>query len=454
MARGEFVALLDHDDLLAPFALYEVVQSLNGDPRLDLVYSDRDVVDVTGRRRFGPLFKPQWSPSTLFSASYLTHLSVIRRELVERVGGFRPDTDGAQDWDLFLRVTQHTHRVAHVPKVLYHWRTAPASVTRGIETKPYALKAQLRAMADALVARGVPAEATRSASGRIRFRWSPTQLPRVSVVVRPFDGVSPDRASVESVLSKTAYPNLELVWFRPMASPAAVGGELENGESDSRVVALPYPGSGAPPAAWNWAATKAGGEVLVFLNAELGVLEPDWLQQMVGVLRDDVGLVGAKVLGADGTIHQAGVVIPRPHRALHLFSGAEEADSGLFGPSDWYRDLLAVCECLMIRRQLFEALGGYDERWRSCAADAELCLRARRAGWRVVYTPFARLAQRLPCAPGPSTGPSFEIPFRHHDDLLKDGDPYFGPSLLSAEPIPTLDLRDRGKQSPDPSISD
>jgi SAM-dependent methyltransferase len=180
-AQGEFVALLDHDDVLAPFALFEIVRRLNEDPELDLLYSDKDMLSPGGRR-FQPLFKPRWSPAMMLSANYLTHLTVLRRSIVEEIGGFRSEMDGSQDWDLFLRFVERTSRIERVPRVLYHWRVVPTSVARSIGAKPYALAAQERAVHEHLERTGRPCSVVRCGP-YLRVRWSLDRLPRVSVIV-------------------------------------------------------------------------------------------------------------------------------------------------------------------------------------------------------------------------------------------------------------------------------
>ncbi len=214
LARGDFFTFLDHDDLLAPFALFEVVSLLNQNAESAVIYSDSDRMMFDGKR-IDPLFKPDWSPDMMLSVNYLTHLCVLSSTLTRSLGGFRPETDGAQDWDLFLRTTEHSDKIAHIPKILYHWREAPSSVSAvGFHAKPYAKTAQLRVVDQYLERNQIDGKAQRHASGALRVRWKLPDSPLVSVIITGTEKTVVRRC-VNSVKNKSSYKNFEIIVVTP-----------------------------------------------------------------------------------------------------------------------------------------------------------------------------------------------------------------------------------------------
>ncbi len=439
LAGGDFVALLDHDDILAPFALYEVTALLNMNPQLDFIYTDKDLLSADGTTRYDPLFKPDWSPEIMLSANYLTHLCVIRRELIEKVGGWRPDTDGAQDWDLFLRILEKTDRVAHIPKVLYHWRAVSTSAASSPQAKPYALRRQLQAVQEHLRRCGIPATASFSSSGFLRVTWPVTGGPLVSIVIPTRDQVDLLRRCLDGLLAKTTYRHFEILLVENGSKDEATFRYYEEIQNEPRVRILRYPKSFNYSAVNNFAAAHASGELLLFLNNDTEVLEADWLEEMVRwAHRREIGVVGAKLLKPDGMIQHAGIIVGLTGFAGHVFAGGPEAQWSLFGSSEWYRNYLAVTgACLMVRREVFEKVGGFSEEFGLCGSDVELCLRVRDRGYRVVYTPFSRLRHHEAKTRGDSIPQAdFQLSFRYYERYLRHGDPYFNSNLSYWHTIP------------------
>jgi GT2 family glycosyltransferase len=435
-ACGTFIAFVDHDDTLAPFALFEVVQLLNERPETDLIYSDSDLLSCDGSRRFQPLFKPDWSPAIMLSANYATHLCVVRANVLRAVGGLAEGTDGAQDWDMILRVSEQTQHIAHIPKVLYHWRESPVSTAIDISRKPYALQAQLDAIKRHLARTGLDADVFLDVTGYIRVIWPPTNTTLVSIII-PSRNLTLLRRCVDSIRANTSYRCYEII-----VVDTTRDGEITSYYSDGKresVEVIRFTDPFNYSAVNNLAAAKTRGDALLFLNDDTEVIDEDWLTELVRwIERDSVGVVGAKLLREDGRIQHAGVVIGLGGFADHPFAGGPEGQRTIYGNTEWYRNFSAVTgACLMIRRELFERIGGFDEQLALCGNDVELCLRVGRSGYQVVYTPFARLRHLESVTRGTAIPrDDFLHSFLHYRPLLVHGDPFYNPNLSGWTTLP------------------
>lgn len=439
MATGDFVLLFDHDDVLAPFALHEIVNKLNEDPALDIVYFDEDKITADGKTRLQPMFKPACrSPELMLSANYLMH-AAVRRKLVEAVGGFDPDAEGAQDWDLLLRCTERTNRIAHVAKVLYHWRMLPGSAATGVAAgKPWAVEVQPRVVVNHLRRIGVPEpRAELLAPGYFRLIW-PVREEKISIIIPTRDRLELLRRCLRSLLTLTAYRNFEVLVVDTGSTDQRVWDFYAELASEPRVRVLRREGAFNYAATNNFGAQHAVGAHLLFLNNDVEALSPDWLEEMLRwSQRPEIGVVGAKLLYPEGTIQHAGIVLGLGH----LFAGAQEdyIDS-LFGGPNWYRNFSAVTgACLMTRREVFEQVGGFDEAYRLVMNDVDLCLRIASRGYRIVYTPFARLRHEEG-----ATRANY-VPWENHvlagqrmHAIVAQGDPFFNPNLDTGSKIPRL----------------
>jgi O-antigen biosynthesis protein len=441
-ARGEYIALVDHDDVLAPNALFEVVKLLNQDPDLDLIYSDNDVLSRDGTQRSQPLFKPGWSPAILLSANYLTHLTVIRREIIDEIGVFNPEMDGAQDWDLFLRLAEKTNRIAHIPKILYHWRESAGSTATNIYAKSYAPQAQLRAIEDHLTRKGLRSpRAFFDSTGFIRVDWKLPIEKMISILIPSRGSSAMLENCINSILEKSNYLNFEIIIINNGEKKPDAFPYYSRLRQERKVRILHYEGTFNYSAVNNFGARHAEGEILLFLNNDTEVVSPDFLREIVlwtGL--EDVGIVGAKLLNPDGRIQHAGVILGMTGFAGHVFGGAPEGYFSIFGLSEWYRDFNAVtAACMALRREVFDELGGFDESFILCGNDVEICLRAISQGYRVVYNPFIRL-KHLEGATRSGDIPlqDFHISYNHYLPLLENGDPYFNPNLSYWQLIPAL----------------
>lgn len=395
MAKGDFVALLDHDDELRPHALLELAAAIVSAPDVGLVYSDEDKVDELGLRR-DPYFKPDWDPDLLRSQNYICHFTAIRTELVRQVGGFREGYEGSQDHDLILRCTEQLRpdQIRHVPKVLYHWRAIPGSTALSRDAKDYASSAGARAVADHLERCYPGARAEELSFGHYRVRWPlPERAPKVSMIVPTRDRVELLRMCVESVLDRTDYPEFEVVVVDNQSSDPGALNYLAELERRDGVRVLRYDAPFNYSAINNWAAARCDGQVLALINNDIEVITPDWLREMVSqAMRPEVGAVGAMLYYPDDRIQHAGVILGVHGIAAHIYAGMPKGYPGHGGRARVVQSLSAVTgACLVVRRDVYDSVGGLDERLKVAFNDVDFCLRVREAGYRNIWTPFAEL---------------------------------------------------------------
>ena len=429
LASGDFVALLDHDDELPPEALFEVVKRLNDTPDLDLIYTDEDKLEADGRRT-EPFFKPDWSPDLLSSMNYITHLSVFRHSLLSEIGGFRHGLDGSQDYDLLLRFTERTERIAHIAKVLYHWRKVPGSVAASFAAKPHAYEAGRQALEDSLRRRGWEGEVEAVRPGTYTVRYRLRESPMVSIIIPTRDRWSLLQQCLRSIEERTIYKRYEVIILdNDSTEPEAIHG-LNAVASKHRV--LPFPGAFNFSALNNFGAAQARGDYLLFLNNDTQVVEPDWLGAMLEqAQRPEVGAVGARLHYPDGRIQHAGLVLGIGGVADHAFRGLSGDAFSYFGLATVVRNVSAVtAACMMMRRGAFDEVHGFDERLEVALNDVDLCLRLRQRGYLVVYTPRAHLYHHESGTRGRLHPPKDEeLVWKLWGDVIRAGDPYYNANL-------------------------
>lgn len=395
LAKGDYVALLDHDDELRPHALLEMAEAIVADPLAHLLYSDEDKIDVQGRR-FDPYFKPDWDPDLLRSQNYVCHFTCIRTDLVRDVQGFREGFEGSQDHDLILRCVERLRpdQIHHIPKVLYHWRAIPGSTALTRDAKDYASSAGAKAVDQHLHRCHPGARAQELSHGHYRIRWPlPSPPPKVSLIIPTRDKVELLRMCVESILERTTYPDFEIVVVDNQSSDAKAISYLAELETTDRVRVVRYDAPFNYSAINNRAVGHASGDVVGLVNNDIEVITPDWLEEMVShALRPDIGAVGAMLYYPNDTIQHAGVVLGVHGVAAHLYAGLPRGYPGHGGRARVAQELSAVTgACLLVRRDLYEQLGGLDESLQVAFNDIDFCLRLREAGYRNIWTPFAEM---------------------------------------------------------------
>lgn len=395
LAEGEFVVLLDHDDELHPDALAKVDAAI--DDEVDYVYSDEDKIDADGRH-FGAFYKPDWSPERFRTQMYTCHVSALRRSIVDEVGGFDTSFEGSQDWDLVLKVTERSRAIAHVPEVLYHWRSLPTSTAgTGEEAKPWAYEAGARAVQAHCDRTGFPAEVVQDAhdAGVYHLRPALRHTPPVSIVlptgghrreVRTESVVLPVHC-LRSITSMTTYPDYEVVCVADAATPPDVLDQLrEIGGDRLRLVRFDRPFSFS--AKINVGAIHSSGEHLLLLNDDMEIATADWIQRLVMYSgTDGVGAVGARLNYGDGRLQHAGVVFCEG-RPGHLYRGFSGDFTGYFNNVLLAQNYLAVTgACLMTPRDLFFEVGGLSTELPINFNDIDYCLKLHDRGQRIVYDP-------------------------------------------------------------------
>ena len=389
LAQGDWVAFLDHDDLLEPDALFQNVKWLQNHPDADLIYSDEDKLTEQGFD--SPIFKPDWSPDYFLSCNYVCHFTLIRCELVKRVGGFRSEFDGAQDYDLFLRVTEQTNRIDHIPRVLYHWRRSLTSTADSIRGKPTMLEAGRLALEAHLERRQQAGHV--AVDWRTYLYWIKRDLAepkKISIIIPVRDRVDLLARCLDSLTSKTTYAPYEIV----VVDNGRLSEEARAYFSQLKHRHLNYAGAFSLSAMNNFAAKQTDSPWLLFLDESIEVIDPDWLTLMAEhVQRPEVGAVGPRLLYPDDTVQHAGIVVGVGGIAEHAFRGLPAEAPGVCRQLQATRNYSAVTgACLLTRRDVFDEVEGFDEeRLPVTFSDVDLCLKMRRAGYLVVYTPFAKL---------------------------------------------------------------
>ena len=440
MARGEFVGLLDHDDLLAPQALFRIAEALTADPQADAVYTDEDKVTTDLSEHFQPHFKPDFNLDLLRSNNYITHFFVVRTRLAREAGGFRREFDGAQDYDFIFRCTEEAKKVLHVPEVLYHWRTHKASTADNPASKMYAFEAGKRAIEAHLARCGQEGTVSlRKDLGFYRVEYPVQGEPLVSILIPNRDQKETLEKCLNSIWEKSTYNNYEILIVENNSSSPEIFNYYREIEKRPGVRILTWKEGFNYSAINNFGEKSAAGDYLLFLNNDVEVINPRWIEELLGnCQRKEVGIVGAKLYYPDDTIQHAGTVIGIGGIAGHAFLNMPRSRTGYLHKASLQMDLSAVtAACMMMKRQVFEQLGGFEERLSVAFNDVDLCLRTVQAGYLVVYNPEVELYHYESKSRGAEDSEEKvrrfqeEIEFMRCRwmDLLKKGDPYYNRNL-------------------------
>lgn len=392
LATGDYIALLDHDDILPAFSLFEVVKTINTDKEAEFIYTDEDKLLEEKENRMGPHFKQDYAPDTFMSYNYICHFSIFKKNLMERIGGFRKEFDGSQDYDIIFRATEQANRIIHIPKILYHWRINENSVALSAEAKPYAYEAAKKAIKAHLNRIGLNAnvEDTRII-GLYKVNYEIVGTPKVSIIILNKDHKKDLKRCIDSILEKTTYENYEIIIVENNSKTKEIFKYYKELEKNEKIEIVEYKEQGFNYSRLNnFGVKNATGDYIVLLNNDTEIITKDWIETMVGnCQRKDVGIVGAKLLYENDTVQHVGVVLGLTGVAGHVNLGIGADEIGYMGRNIITQNYSAVTGAmLMISKEDYERIGGLDEEFPVAYNDVDLCLKIRKLGKVVVMNPF------------------------------------------------------------------
>ncbi len=442
MATGDFVGLLDHDDTLEPNALYEVARKICEDDRVDVVYTDEDKINSKGTKHLTPNMKPDFNLDLLRSNNYICHLFVVRRILMEKVGGFRKEFDGAQDYDFILRCTEEAEKIAHVHKVLYHWRTHEKSTSDNPESKIYAFHAGRRAVEAHLQRLGIQAEVEETCDlGYYRVKYPVIGSLMVSILIPNKDQLQTLKKCLKSIWEKTEYTNYEILIIENNSTEKETFEFYKKIDGRHHVRVLYWDKEFNYSSINNFGAAQAKGEYLLLLNNDTEVITKGWMKELLShCQRPEVGMVGAKLYFPDNTIQSAGTIIGMGGMADHAFVNMDRKKSGYMHRASIQVDMSGVtAACAMVKRSVYEEVHGLEEKLTVAFNDVDLGLKIVTAGYLIVFDPYAELYHYE----SKSRGVNDEKKERHARevkytqekwaDFLAAGDPCYNQNLTLAK---------------------
>lgn len=441
MASGEFIGLMDNDDLLVKNALYECVKVLNTNPKIDFIYSDEDKIDLNGNRR-DPHFKSDYAPDSILGSNYICHFEIMRKSIVDEIGGFRVGLEGAQDYDIFLRFFEKTtsEKIYHIPKILYHWRMIEGSTAAEIDNKGYAIERGRQAVADSLSRRGINADVKVHPQVPyyiVEYKYS--NAPLISIIIPTKDYAEVTEQCLKSIYEKTTYPNFEVILMNNSSEKKetfALFEKYKDNYSNFKVVDANYEFNYSKIN--NQAAAVAKGEYIVLLNNDTEIITPNWLEIMVGyAMQPHIGAVGAKLLYPDNTVQHAGVILGIGGIAQHAFIGCSRNDPGFYGRLSVPFNYSAVtAACLMVAKSKFNEVNGLEEYLQVAFNDIDFNLKLLEKGYYNVCLNQVELYHHESKSRGLDTTSEKYKRFVSEHDYMKDkwgkviySDKFYNPNL-------------------------
>lgn len=445
-AEGEFLAFADHDDVLTPDALFSCVRALNLKPDTDILYSDEDKMSMDGNKFFQPHFKPDFNLDLLCTVNYICHLFVVRKSLTEKTGLFRSEFDGAQDYDFIFRCTEASEKIVHIPRILYHWRSHENSTAENPESKRYAFEAGKRAVQAHYDRMGIPAKAKEGEYlGLYRTEYCWPEKPLISILIPNKDHIEDLKRCMDSIEKKSDYRNFEFIIIENNSEEESTFAYYNQLKERENVRVVYYKGTFNFSKINNFGVGYARGDYLLLLNNDTEIINEGCLSELLGYcMRPDVGAVGARLYYEDDTIQHAGVVIGFGGIAGHCFVQQQRSATGYCHRIICAQDYSAVtAACMMVRKNVYEEVGGMTETLAVAFNDIDFCMKVGKAGYRVVYNPYAELYHYESKSRGLEDTPEKKARFNREisifderwPEILKNGDPYYNPNL-------TLDSQD------------
>ena len=445
LATGEYLMLCDHDDTLEPDALYEIIKAINEKDNPDVLYTDEDKVSMDGKHYFDPNFKPDYNLFRLRENNYICHIFVVKKALTDRVGLLRTEFDGAQDYDFIFRCCEEADKVVHIPKVLYHWRCHMDSTAADPESKAYAYQAGRRAIKEHYQRMGIDASVEMTERpGWYRSYVKIQDNPKISIIIPNKDHIDDLELCLFSLTKRSTYKNYEiLIVENNSEKPETFEYYKKLPDRYPKVKVLTWEKEFNYSAINNFAAKQAEGVYLLFLNNDVEILTPQWMEEMLQICQQkDVAITGAKLYYPDDTIQHAGVVLGLGGIAGHIMCKASREDPGYFGRTVTVQEISAVtAACMMIRTEDFHNVGGFDETFQVAFNDIDLCMKVRAAGKKIVFTPYAELYHYESKSRGLEDTPEKQFRFDKEvkafeakwSEQLAKGDPYYSPNLSVTE---------------------
>lgn len=439
MATGDYIALFDHDDLLHPSALYEDMKAIC-EQGADFIYTDENTFHKRPADAYCPHYKPDYAPDTLRSYNYICHFTCFSKKLLEKTGLFRPEFDGSQDYDLVLRLTEQAQKIVHIPKILYYWRASATSTAADIGAKPYVVEAGKAALRSHLERIGLKGDVTDAANpSNYRIHYEIEGNPLISILIPSYDHMETLKRCIDSILEKSTYPNFEIVIVENNSKEQKTFDYYESLKQDKRIRVVYWEGKFNYSAINNFGVKHTKGDYLLLLNNDIEVITPNWLEEMLMFAqRKDVGAVGAMLYYPSDKIQHAGVILGIGGVAGHSHKYLPRGDNGYMSRLTIAQNLSAVtAACLMVPRAVYDELDGLDESFEVAFNDVDFCMRIRKAGYLIVWTPYAELYHYESESRGLEDTPEKIKRFngeikRFHTRWaaeLAAGDPYYNPNF-------------------------
>lgn len=442
LATGDFIALLDHDDLLPKFSLYEIVKCINKNPDVDFIYTDEDKFEELGGKRYDPYFKSDFAPDTLRANNFICHFSVFKKELMEELGGFRSEFDGAQDYDIILRMSEKAKKIIHIPKVLYHWRVHALSTAKsGGTAKPYAYEAGIKAVQAHIDRIGLKGEVVSGNTlGTYKVNYEIKGNPKVSIVIPNKDYASTLKVCLKSIKKLTTYENYEIIVVENNSEEQKTFDYYDEIDGKDKIKVVKYPKKGFNYSKIiNYGVANSDGEYIIQLNNDTELITPNWIEEMLGFAqREDVGGVGAELFYPDKSIQHAGIIIGIGGVAGHVFRNIPHGMHGYFSKDAMIQNMSAVtAACIMASRKMYETVGNMDEKFEVAFNDVDFCLKIREQGKLIVYNPYVQFIHYESKSRGFEDTLEKQKRFKGEverfqkkwEKILKDGDPYYNINL-------------------------
>ena len=439
MATGDYIALFDHDDLLHPAALFEVMKAIC-EKNADFIYTDENTFHTTPEDAYCPHYKPDFAPDTLRSYNYICHFTVFKKDLLDITGGFRSEFDGSQDYDMVLRLTEVAENIVHIPKILYYWRSHAGSVASEISAKPYTIVAAKKALAEHLERvglKGTVEDANILSTYKINYEID--GQPLISILIPNKDHIAELKVCIDSIREKSTYTNWEIIIIENNSVEEITFAYYDELQKDSRIRVVYWDGKFNYSAINNYGLQFAKGEYVLLLNNDVEIISPDWLEQMLMFAqRKDIGAVGAMLYYPDDTIQHAGVVLGIGGVAGHSHKYFKRGEYGYASRLQITQNYSAVtAACVMIPRKVLDEVNGLDESFEVAFNDVDLCMRIRQAGYLIVWTPYAELYHYESKSRGLEDTPEKQQRFAGEVQRfqarwgkeLDAGDPYYNPNL-------------------------